>query len=96
MVCVLQAGFERAEQQLARAFAPSPAHDGSGAAPVAAPAAAASVVPPQPTTSLTRAKLLAQYNKIGAATLSEPAGYAAALLEVPSLEELCWMVYSGE
>jgi hypothetical protein len=49
-----------------------------------------------PTSSLNHAKVLAQYNKLAASTLSDADVYAMALLEVPALQELCWIVYTGE
>ena len=48
------------------------------------------------TRGIPRAKVLAQYNKLAVSTLSSPEPYAARLLEVPSLDELCWIVYAGE
>lgn len=48
------------------------------------------------TRGIPRAKVLAQYNKLAVSTLSSPEPYAARLLQVPSLEELCWLVYAGE
>mmetsp|Transcript_87 Transcript_87/g.281 ORF Transcript_87/g.281 Transcript_87/m.281 type:complete len:383 (-) Transcript_87:372-1520(-) len=46
--------------------------------------------------SLPRVKLLAKLKHLSTATLSGLEPYGISLLTVPSLEEFCWMVYSGD
>ena len=46
--------------------------------------------------SLPLAKLLAQFHKLSAATLSPSEPFVEALLATPSLDEFCWMAYSGD
>jgi len=58
--------------------------------------AATGTVPKRAGTVLTRAKLLPKYKQLSTATLAAHEPYAAALLEVPSLQEFCWQVYLGE
>ena len=58
--------------------------------------AAAGTVPKRAGTVLTRAKLLPKYKQLSTATLAAHEPYAAALLEVPSLQNFCWQVYLGE
>ena len=42
------------------------------------------------------AKVLAQLHHLAVETLSASAPHAKAVLEAPSLEEFCWLVYSGD
>ncbi|KOO23337.1 peroxisomal biogenesis factor 3 [Chrysochromulina tobinii] len=58
--------------------------------------AATGTVPKRAGTVLTRAKLLPKYKQLSTATLAAHEPYAAALLEVPSLQDFCWQVYLGE
>ena len=46
--------------------------------------------------SLQLAKLLSQFHKIALSSLSSVEPVALGLLATPSLDEFCWMAYSGE
>ena len=89
---LLEVTFATVGEQLQQAI-------GGGAAAAAGGngcGAATGTVPKRAGTVLTRAKLLPKYKQLSTATLAAHEPYAAALLEVPSLQDFCWQVYLGE